>query len=409
MSTETLSPTTVETPSPVAAEPAASPATPVQADPSASLSLKDLTTPEAIARAFGTPQPKPDPVAHATEAEMNAAIDKALETDLPPVEGDAPPVEGEAANAPPPVEKEPVFEVEVPLPQRGEPGDPTGLLKLALPTQEAADTLRHHLKQSARVSRLEGQIEQASGDRAVVDFLEQKPLEGILWMAEQNPEAGAKFLDLYLRANPEAAVTAMRGLGYQVGMDTATERALLAEQRLAQLEAQQAVQNGRSTFQQGRQAETIRVQAQEVVQDISATLGMTLESEDYALFAARCSHKVAAVFQEKGRATTKADITAAIQPVVQAFTRLSPTATPVKVHHSAEQPRAEDGTFAKEQAAKAEALRQKNERLRRLGGPTGNTAAALVEKIQPTDSLYSIRNQGTKSGPYVPGGANARR
>lgn len=377
---------------PVAAPAApAAPSAPVQPAEAAptpeTLTLHDMQRMSAseVAKLYGTPPEAPAAAEPVAEPEPGAEPEPEPE---PTPEGAEP-------------EPTQTFAVEMPLPQRGDA--PAGKLALELPSQEAADTLRHHLKQSARAERLAAVVEQGNGDTATVDFLEQHPTEGLLWMAEQHPEAGAKFLDLYIRANWQTALETIQALGFKVEADTATQRALDAEQRLAKQTALQAVINGRSQFQQGFAQQAFTASAREVVGDVASALGLTPQSEEYQFFVTRCSPKLAEVYQAKGRSATSGDMVAAIQPVVDAFQKLlTPAAAPVKVHHSQQQPRQpagqrDGGQFT--DAQKAEALRLKNERLRKLAGPTPQTAAALASPAKPTDTLYDA-HPGRK--PYTP-------
>lgn len=339
--------------------------------------LPDLRDPGSFAALLGTDAPAEAPPA----TDDPAATSDAVADDAPAPE----PTEADAAPEP-----APTFKVPVPLPNGNGENGPTnaGTLELDLPTQEAADTLRYHLKQSARAQRLDGRLREASADTATVDFLEQSPAEGMLWIAQQHPEAGDRFLDTMVRAHPDKVVAALTQMGLQVSVDPAKEETILARAELARRDAKDAVAKGQTQFQGQRAVQTYRAAATEVVEDLTASLGLAADSEEYEVFATRAASRLTQLYQQKGAQATPADMTAALQPLVQA---LRPAAPPAP-HHSQTQPRAKDGTFADPPKDPA-ALIAKNARLRQLAGAAGANAPvpAAVTKVAPTASLYDLQ------------------
>lgn len=282
----------------------------------------------------------------------------------------------------PPKEPE-QFTVKVPLPPRE--GQQPADLELTLPTQEARDALTHTLKQAGRVPKLMERVSQAQGDTATVQFLEEHPLEGLMWIAQEKPEAGAQFLESWLRANPDAAAKAMEALGFKIEIDPANARALQAESSLARERAQTKVREGQQAFHQSLTQQQFRGVALDAIADMQTALGLADGSPDAEDFTDLATKRLARLYQEKGRGATPADIQQALEPVAQRFTP--------QTHHSASQPRVPAGqpvagSFTK---APAEARADQQRQLRQLA-PTNGATPAAVTKIPKGASLYTLRN-----------------
>ena len=338
---------------------------------------------DAAAPAAGSPAPvateppKPSLRDLASHPELLGLKPETPAEESPPlVEGEEPAPEGE----PPPT----TFKVSVPLP--GE-GSRAGTLDIEFPTQEAADTVRHHLKQAAAVPRLRERLQQAQGDSAAVEFIEQKPFEGMLWIAQQKPEAAAQFLDTWLRSNHAEAAQALMALGYRVEMDQTTERALAAESQLAKERALRAVQDGRGSFQASLTQQQFVATCQDAVDDLVGTMGLAKDSEDYEIFQERASKRLAKLYQEKGVSATLADMQQSLQPLVESLTR-PPHPSAAQARVPAGQPAG--GQFTKEQLAARE---QRAEQLRRLKGGGDASLGAIVNKLKPGASLYDLGKQ----------------
>jgi len=313
------------------------------------------------------------------------APDPAPEPDIP--EPTDPEASAEDAPAQEPAAEAPQFTVTIPLPNGNGENGPTnaGVLDIALPTQEAADTLRYHLKQSAKAQRLEARLTATQSDVATVDFLEQHPADGLLWMAQQHPEAGNTFLEHWMRANPERAVAALQTLGFQVTTDQYNERAIMAEAKLAKAEMAERVRTGQAAFQTQMSTQQYRAQAMDVVEELATTAGLQPGTDDHAVFADLASRKLADLYKTQNGRVTGADMTTALQPLIQRFTATG------SLHHSALQPRKENGEFTK--AVDPAKLAKKNDTLRKIAGPVapGAPVPAAVSKTPPNMSLYDLR------------------
>lgn len=334
--------------------------------------------------------PVPEPVAEATE---------------PVAEEAAPETEAE----PDAEEPAPTFSVSVPLPNgTGENGTTNaGLLDIVLPSQEAADTLRFHVKRSERYGRLEQQVERAQADSATVDFLSTNPIEGMLWMGEKFPQASENFLRTQLKANPEKAATWLQEMGFDVQIAPENVRAVQAEAKLAALEAKQGVAEGQQKFTGETAKQRFNATANEAVDTLTAAAGLAKDSEDFEIFAHRAVARLIPLYERLGAKASLADVTEALTPLMA---KLTGTAVPATVHHAATQTRNENGQFtAAEVAAKAAtdasnkqaaiqaALKLKNDKHRRLAGPSSTTVpVSAITKLSANASLYDLKKLGSR-------------
>lgn len=294
-------------------------------------------------------------------------------------DGDSAEPESEAASDDAPTAE---FAVEVPIPN----ADST--LDLTLPTQEAADTLRHHLKQSARVPRLEAKLDSYKQDAATVDFLEQSPTEGMLWMAQRQPEAAAEFVQLFVQQQPEWAVQMLNRLGFQV-QATLDPETLNIRAENAALKAQQRVEQGRAQRQSLSVQQQFHDAAVDVVQELAQTLGMTEAHPKYRIYAATAADTVADLYNQNPRAT-RADIASALAPIVN---ELRPASAPsVRAAIAAKQPRDEAGRFAEppKQQVKAQRLEKRNATMRKIAGGATPVMAQGRAPLPPGATLDDI-------------------
>lgn len=309
---------------------------------------------------------------------QDPATEPAIEAPTEPTEPEVP--EGDAATEEPAPEPapDPKLTVELPVPGRDHK------LAVSFATQEAADTARHLLKQHERLTT---EVQSGQQDRATVDFLEQHPTEGLFWMAQQNPESANAFLETWVRANPERAISAVQALGFNVVADQATQRAIAAESRVAQMEMEAKVREGQSKFSQNLSTQQFRAQAQDAITTLADTLGLESGSEDFEIFADRATRRIADLWKQNHGRVTGADISTALQPLAQKFMG-APTP-----HHSSTQPRNDAGQFTDKAASPA--LVKRNDTLRKIAGPAAPTAPvpAAVTKLDPNTSLYDLRKQ----------------
>lgn len=304
-----------------------------------------------------------------------------------------PVVEGEPAAEAAPTEDPPAWaKLVIPLPNgNGENGSTNaGLLELPMPTQEAHDALKYHLKQSARAGRLDERLQSASGDTAIVEFLDAKPAEGLLWLAQANPDAAHQFLDIQVRSNPMRVAQQLQALGFTVSIEEGKQELIQARAELAGNRAKTSMQEGQQTFQQNLDREKFKNTARDVVDDVSQTLGLAKDSEDHRIFTMRAAERLAKVHAEKGTNATMADLVTALQPLVQAMTgrAAAKPATAAAAPVQANQPRVPSGQPEGGQFA---ALQAKNDKFRRIAGPASSGAPPAYNKIKPDMSLYDVR------------------
>lgn len=307
-----------------------------------------------------------------------------------PVAGEAAPEgEGEQSAA---LEEIPVWaKLTIPLPNgNGENGTTNaGLLELPMPNQETHDALKYHLKQSARAGRLDERLQAASGDTAIVQFLDERPADGLLWLAKANPEAATQFLDTQVRSNPMRIAQQLIAMGFNVTVDDGKQETIQARADLAALQAQTSMQSGQETFQRNLNLEKFKNSARDVVADVGQTLGLASDSEDFKIFTMRAAERMAKVHAEKGMAATQTDLIQALQPLVQAMTgKATQPATRPAAPPAPNQPRVPSGVPEGGQFA---ALQAKNDKFRRIAGPVSQGAPPAVTKIKPDMSLYDVR------------------
>lgn len=340
--------------------------------------LPDLSTPfsdrVASETAAGlTPAPTPEPVPEAVADATPEVAAEAVESTEPAAEG------AEAVAEPAPT----TFKVQIPLPNGTGENGPTnaGLLDIDFPTQEAADTIRFHVKQSQQVPRLRERLAGLRTDQATVDFLTDHPAEGMMWMAQTNPDAAAEFLGTFIRANASSAAQTLADLGYQVSVPQGLDRTLKLESDLAQRDARDKVAQGQAQFQAAQKLTEFRESAQEVVHDLITAAGIAKEGEDYAVFATRASARLADLYKAKQGNVTTTDMLTTLQPLVAALVKPASATTPTPI----ERPRNPDGTF------KPTVSEQRTATLRKIAGPGGTSSVAAVTKLPPSASLYDLR------------------
>lgn len=336
----------------------------------------------------GTPAPVPEvPSEPPAEAPAPAAAPEATpegaEAAEPAVEGDEP---------------APAFDVEMPLPNGdGENGPQNaGRLKLALPSQESADALRFHLKRSAAAAKLEGKLDQYHQDHATVDFLQANPVEGMLWMAQVQPDAGAQYVDHWIRSNPTEAANALIKLGFTVDYGEANERTLKAEAAVAKMEGDRRLQQGQGQFQQTNTVTRFQTTASDVVQELVADLGYTKEDPRFPLVTTALAEHLAALYQQNPQAT-RAQMLLHAQPVVReeaAYRTKTSSQRSLRVAQATEQPRDPAGQFA----AKA-ALADKMARAQPRG--TSIVTPLSVAKAKPGQTWDDVVKD-LKAGPTRP-------
>lgn len=345
-----MSETATMEPTAPASEPAA-PAEPV--------TLDDITA-ASVAAHWPTEPP----------ATASATPDEGSPTDAPTDSGAATP-EADASTE----STEPTFPVELPLPNGA------GVLDLELPTQEAADTLRHVLKQSERVPRLEAKLDQYQADAATVEFFDKNPAEAMLALATTKPDAAKAFMATYVAANPMETAQALAALGFDIVQpDDLKLQLITAKAEAAALKQKDAVAQAATTYR-ATSAQTRFVQAAgEVIRELADTAGFKADTDELDAFLHLASKRADKLFQTNPSATT-ADLAAALQPLLTP--KNAPAATP---HHAQTQPRDAAGQFA----AQAQAKKARQDTLRKFGGGASAPTAVTAQPVPTGTTLYDI-------------------
>lgn len=291
--------------------------------------------------------------------------------------------DGEASPEETPDDPDLSHEVELQLPQVD--GADRGRIKIAGVTQEVADTIRHHQKQSARVPKLETDLATASEKAALVDFIASQPVDGLLGIAHQSPKAAQEFVGLYLQANPQLFASVAQSLGLKVTYDEGVDDRLLnANAKAAQLEQRQRIHEGQQSFEQNRATQAFVAQGYDTIAQLSGSLSLPTNTPAAKAFKATCEEALAELYHQNPR-VDRAGMVAALQPIVDTFAQQAQKQQQVKVlraQQAKEQPRDVAGQFA-EKVKKAE-------KFRKLGGGVTALTPLSTEKLPPGTTLDDI-------------------
>lgn len=341
---------------------------------------------QAFAKAATAPAVAPDdaltpPAADASEApdteataQPEAAVEapEAAEPETPEAEADA-----EAPEAEPEAPAK-TYEVEVTLPGGDGDGRNQGRFVVELPNQQVADAIRFAQKQAARVPHLQDQLDQASQDATMTRFLSERPLEGMLYVGQQRPEAAQQFVQSWLQQYPQYGAQVLAQLGYLVDDSALDPQRVSAMAELARMRATQQVASGQAAFQAQGQEVRYAATAQGVWQELAGQLGLEPGSVRHQMFASAAIQQLVNLASTNQRAT-RADMALALQPLVREFQALQgvrATAQP-----KTPQPRDGQGQFTK-----ATANREKFQKLQ----PPATAGAPLKAgsfKMQPGESM----------------------
>lgn len=326
------------------------------------------------------PTPEPEVAPTGTPVAEAAGTDEMVaptETEAAATDGEQP--EGEA-NAEEDVDL--THEVDLTLPQ-GDGAD-RGRIKLTGVSQEVADTIRFHQKQSARVPKMEQQLTEATDKAALLDYLVKAPVDGMLGLAGESPQAAQEFVGLWLKANPQSFATIAKSLGLTVGYgEGVDDRLLMAEAKVAQMEQDTRVKAGRGSFDAHRAVDAYSNLATGVVEEFVDTIGLS-DTPLAAGFRAACEKDLVDLYRRNPRAD-RAAILSAIQPMVDAFTTQRANAAKLRtqrVGQAQSQARDVAGKFADKDA--------KAQKFRKLGGGTSAFTPMSQEKLPPGTTLDDI-------------------
>lgn len=354
-------------------------------------------TPETPA-ASATPGLSADGL-HPTEIKWSSAPTD--ETPTPPASPDSEPTPpGESPDGEPTPPAEPVstvHAVEFVLPNGdGENGTTNaGKFVLEVNSQEAADGLRYHLKQSARAQGLEKKLDQHQTDVATMRFMRERPVDGMLLIAEQVPQAGVQFAQTWMAANPMEAAKELQKLGFQVGYQpdvdpTVAERLIAAEARAAALTQQNRVRDGRQAFEQTSQTQRFGDTAIDVVRELAGTLGLAEGQDEHLLFATAASEKLARLANTSPNATS-AEMTLALKDLAATYAAVQVRKASASAR-VADQPRDPAGQFQK--------LAAKNEKFAKVGGGQTVVSALSATKLPPGTTMEQATENLRKRGSW---------
>lgn len=307
------------------------------------------------------PKPDADPTAEEPEEDPNAEPEV---FNPEPIDAPSDPLAvpegeelGEEETTDEPVEEEKpkakLFTVEVPTPHQegteftdpvtGErttrPPKGAGVLQIPNLTQEAADTLRFHLKRSEKLPKLEERLAQENEDTATVDFIRQRPEEAIHLITAKQPAIAEGFAVNWMRRNPDAALKALRTLELlpadaidmldqaERELDPKAKRNRKLEADAAQREADDKVKEGIRGVQLSVAERRFADRSVESIQDIASTL--KLQGEDLKDFVHLASSKLQDAFAGNP-SMSPTQMTALLQPIVRRFASIpqKPDPTP---------------------------------------------------------------------------------
>lgn len=283
-----------------------------------------------------------------------------------------------------------VFTIEVPLPSTD--GKDRGSVALDLPSQEIADTLKHHAKLAAKVPALETRLEQSSADAETLAYIREHPEQGLGWLAQQFPKAAEQFLASAIESNPLAAAQTLQAMGFDVQM-LKDEDTISAKSELAKLKQADRLRTGQQDFTRHQAASLFAQTASAVVGDLTTQLGIP-DGPRFAMFTAAVQPELQKLYQQSPRAG-QAQIIAALTPLVTEFQNLIAEQTKrssVKATLAKEQPRDPAGLF--------KALADKNATFRKVAG--GQTVVSPVSalKVRPNETMEEasarLRSKGAR-------------
>lgn len=160
------------------------------------------------------------------------------------------------------------FSVTMPTANADGSKGPAGAGELVLDglPQEHADTLKYHLKRSARLTTVEKQVSEVRERAGIGDFFTKQPLHAMELVAKEKPELAQQFVERWGKANWRQ----LAELVGKLGLGNTDERILDAEATVARRDAADAIQKGYQDL-------TYAARAQDYVQGVDDTVQGVLE------------------------------------------------------------------------------------------------------------------------------------
>jgi len=310
-----------------------------------------------------TPAGEPSASADAAPPTPDAA-DTATDTDATPDAGTEPTL----------------YDVELPLPNADGSKGPrgTGALKMQFESQEAADTMRHWVKQGLKAKELEATVAQLDDARAALTLAQEQPDTFLHMVTANRPEAAQSFVKTWMQANPDSAIQLFGTLGF----GEKSEEVLRLEGRLAAQEAAERIRTGTQTVQTRQTEERFVARAKSTITDLASQIGLTPESAAFKAFASSCAEVLdEQVKRSPALLTGQTDLALLLQEQVREWQEIQ-QARKAKVVRATTAPRDAAGQFA----AKAE----KDARLRKQSPGATPLAPLSVEKVTGTNDVMDI-------------------
>lgn len=316
-----------------------------------------------------TPDPEPAPDTPDPAGEAVVEADASAEDATEDTSAETPDAEGEAPDAP-------TYEVEVTLPGGDGDGRNQGRYVLTVDNQQVADAVRFAQKQAARVPHLQEQVATLEQDATLSRFLTERPLDGLLYVGQQHPQAAQAFVQTFLAQYPQVGAQVLAQMGFAVDDTAVDPQRVQVQAELARLRAQQQVAQGQAQFQAQSHEARFAATAQGVWRDLAGQLGLADGTTRFQMFAAAASQALAQLAQSRPRAT-RSEMTLALQDLVREFQGLTATrATTTKTP-----PRDKAGQFTK--------ITQQQRTFQKLQPPSapGTPAAAPTYRMQPGETM----------------------
>lgn len=248
------------------------------------------------------------------------AEDSADDEDEEPVEDE----ESEDDDKSPESKKPKLSSVDIPMPNADGTKGPRGTGKVTLDgvPQQAADAIRHYMKQADRIPLLEEQLAVASEGAQIADFLESDPFAAMVMINTAVPDKMDEFVKSWIQQNPSKIGKFVEELDLENMTERELKLAAKEATRDATERAKQAYQGHSNQFQFQKQADQLLLTAQ----DLARTAGV--EKDDMEEFMFVSSRRIAKLYQQNPRITNR-EVVAALQPVVAKYAKaVSPTKTP---------------------------------------------------------------------------------
>jgi hypothetical protein len=270
--------------------------------------------------------------------------------------------------------------LDIPMPNADGSKGPRGTGKITVEglPQEAADAMRHFIKEAHRLPLVEEQLQVAQESAQIADFVEQDPFSAMVMISNARPDSADEFARAYFSMHPDKIVEFAKELDLE--NMTEREQKLLAKTTKRDIEdkAKGSYQQHHGSFSVQKQADRLLVTVQDLAQ--AANLSED-ETEEFMLVS---SKRLAKLFAQNPRITNR-EVVANLQPVLARYAKPVTPTPKLKAKDSKE--------AAKVFTAKA----QKSQKFQVVGsGKSSMKPAGKVGKLPKGTSLtQAIRMVGS--------------